>query len=32
MHKYLERELVEPGIGIFRQIANVLGIRLEMVR
>ena len=28
----IERGLVEPGIGLFCQIANALGMRLEMVK
>ena len=28
----IERGLIEPGIGIFCQIANALGMRLEMVK
>lgn len=28
----IERGLVEPGIGVFCQIANALGMRLEMVK
>lgn len=28
----IERGLIEPGIGIFCQIANALGMRLEMIK
>ena len=28
----IERGLVEPGIGLFCQIANALGMRIEMVK
>lgn len=28
----IERGLIEPGIGIFCQIANALGMRLELVK
>ena len=28
----IERGLIEPGIGMFCQIANALGMRLEMVK
>lgn len=28
----IERGLIEPGIGLFCQIANALGMRVEMVR
>lgn len=28
----IERGLIEPGIGFFCQLANALGMRLEMVR
>ena len=28
----VERGLIEPGIGLFCQIANALGMRVEMVR
>lgn len=29
---HIERGLIEPSIGIFCQIANALGMRLEMVK
>lgn len=28
----IERGLIEPGVGIFCQIANALGMRLELVK